>query len=187
MANINHNTLSDPYLHEPKGITTALAGTIYVANGSGSGAWLENSRGIGAYLTYSTASPYAFAATTVDAPMNPTFSVSVNNGFTGLSSPNARIRYDGTETIAAALDCNFSMQQASGSSKDVQLAMYKNGVEIPGSRMVATIATGTWNVISLTASTSLSTNDYLEVYVKASAAATVNFGAGFLRATGIAL
>ena len=51
MANINHNTLSDPYLHEPKGITTALAGTIYVANGSGSGAWTAKQTLVGETLT----------------------------------------------------------------------------------------------------------------------------------------
>jgi hypothetical protein len=25
MANVNHNTLTDPYLHEPKGVSTASA------------------------------------------------------------------------------------------------------------------------------------------------------------------
>lgn len=39
MANINHSTLTDPKLHEPKGISTATLGQVYVANGSGSGTW----------------------------------------------------------------------------------------------------------------------------------------------------
>lgn len=39
MANVNHSTLTDPYLHEPKGAAAATAGKVYVANGSGSGAW----------------------------------------------------------------------------------------------------------------------------------------------------
>lgn len=37
MGEIEHKDLSDPYLHEPKGIKTATADTVYVANGSGSG------------------------------------------------------------------------------------------------------------------------------------------------------
>ena len=41
MANVNHSTLTDPYLHEPKGIATAGAGEVYVADGSGSGAWTD--------------------------------------------------------------------------------------------------------------------------------------------------
>lgn len=186
MANINHSALSDPYLHEPKGASTALAGQIYVADGAGSGDWVENSRAVGAYLTFSTSSPYAHSATTSFTAMNPSFSLAVNNGFTPLSSPNARVRYDGTETIAAALDVNFSMQQASGSAKDIELAIYKNGVELTGSRMIATAASGTWNVISIIANTELATNDYLEVFIKASATATINFASGYLRATGIA-
>lgn len=39
MANVNHSTLTDPYLHEPKGVATATSGDVYVANGAGSGAW----------------------------------------------------------------------------------------------------------------------------------------------------
>lgn len=34
-----HSTLTDPYVHEPKGIVSAANGTVYVCNGSGSGAW----------------------------------------------------------------------------------------------------------------------------------------------------
>lgn len=39
MANVNHSTLTDPYLHEPKGVAAATAGKVYVADGSSSGAW----------------------------------------------------------------------------------------------------------------------------------------------------
>lgn len=39
MANVNHGTLTDPYLHEPKGISAASSGEVYVADGAGSGAW----------------------------------------------------------------------------------------------------------------------------------------------------
>ena len=39
MANVNHSTLSDPFLHEPKGVASASSGDVYLANGSGSGTW----------------------------------------------------------------------------------------------------------------------------------------------------
>ena len=39
MANVNHSTLTDPYLHEPKGVAAASSGDVYLANGAGSGAW----------------------------------------------------------------------------------------------------------------------------------------------------
>lgn len=34
-----HSSLTDPDLHEPKGISTATAGEVYIADGAGSGTW----------------------------------------------------------------------------------------------------------------------------------------------------
>lgn len=34
-----HSTITDPYIHEPKGIAAAAINKVYVANGSGSGTW----------------------------------------------------------------------------------------------------------------------------------------------------
>ena len=34
-----HSTLTDPAIHEPKGISTATNGQVYAANGAGTGAW----------------------------------------------------------------------------------------------------------------------------------------------------
>lgn len=184
MANIDHSTLTDPYLHEPKGVATAQAGQVYIANGSGSGVWVEGHRLVGGYLTFSTGSPYAFSATTSDTVLNPTYSLATNNGFTGLSSPNARIRYDGTETINAVVDAVFSVTQASGSAKALQLAFYKNGSELLGSRMIATVANGEYHVITVKFDTTLATNNYLEVFGKIDSATTVNFVSGYLRITG---
>ena len=42
MANVNHSTLTDPYLHEPKGVATAASGDVYVADGAGSGTWEDH-------------------------------------------------------------------------------------------------------------------------------------------------
>lgn len=39
MARVQHATLPDEYLHEPKGATTALEGTVYVADGEASGSF----------------------------------------------------------------------------------------------------------------------------------------------------
>lgn len=186
MANINHSTMTDPYLHEPKGISSALAGQIYVSDGSGSGDWVENNRAFNGYLTFSTSTPYAHSATTSDTVINAPFTVGVNNGFTGLSSPNARIRFDGTETINAHLDARFALKQASGTSRDVEIAFYKNGTELVGTRMINTVTSADWHLISIVGATTLATNDYIEVFVKASATATINFASGTLSITGIA-
>ena len=50
MANVNHNTLTDPYLHEPKGVSTATAGQVYIANGAGSGDWVQNHNYVNGYI-----------------------------------------------------------------------------------------------------------------------------------------
>lgn len=39
MANKQHRTISDPDIHEPKGVAGAESGTVYIANGTNSGSW----------------------------------------------------------------------------------------------------------------------------------------------------
>lgn len=185
MANVNHSSLTDPYLHEPKGISTASNGAVYVANGSGSGVWTQNHRHVGGHLTFSTTSPYAHSTTTTDTVLNPTFTLVDNNGFSGVASPNARIRYDGSEDISAAITATFSFQQDSGTSRQVELALYKSGVALAGSRVVATAVSGEWHQITVAFNTTLSTNDYIEVFSKADGAATINYASGYLRITGV--
>lgn len=36
---VEHSTLTDPNIHEPKGVSTASVGFVYKADGSGSGKW----------------------------------------------------------------------------------------------------------------------------------------------------
>jgi hypothetical protein len=40
MADIEHSSIADPQIHEPKGAATASDGDVYAANGLGSGAWV---------------------------------------------------------------------------------------------------------------------------------------------------
>lgn len=39
MAIVSHATLTGVDLHEPKGVSTAASGTVYIANGAGTGSW----------------------------------------------------------------------------------------------------------------------------------------------------
>lgn len=41
MAKIEHANISDPYIHEPKGIQFAADGQAYIADGAGGGAWSD--------------------------------------------------------------------------------------------------------------------------------------------------
>lgn len=49
MPNVAHSTLTGSDLHEPKGVSTANAGNVYIANGSGSGVWTPWPSGWGFY------------------------------------------------------------------------------------------------------------------------------------------
>lgn len=39
MANVEHSAITDPNIHEPKGVAAATSGQVYVADGAGSGNW----------------------------------------------------------------------------------------------------------------------------------------------------
>ena len=45
MADVEHSSLTGSSLHEPKGVASATASTLYVADGSGSGSWAKISSG----------------------------------------------------------------------------------------------------------------------------------------------
>ena len=74
MANVQHSTLTDPNLHEPKGIAAASADQVYRSNGSGSGTWTNANRlpgtGWGQYTntTYTGTTALAISTTEVLVP-----------------------------------------------------------------------------------------------------------------------
>jgi hypothetical protein len=94
------------------------------------------------------------------------------------------VRYDGTESINGNIDAVFSIQQSSGTARQVQMSVFKNGSELLGSRTIATANSGAWATIVLKGDTTLATNDYLEVFIKADSSATINFASGYLRISG---
>jgi hypothetical protein len=68
MANVTHASLTGADLHEPKGVSTAAANTVYLANGNGSGTWTAANSVISdsswttgdTKLTFQTAAPAAW-------------------------------------------------------------------------------------------------------------------------------
>ena len=180
MANVNHSSLTDPYLHEPKGVASANANEVYVANGSGSGVWKPHHHFVGAYLAFDATTPaYTHAATTSPTVIDPTLATSVADGFTVTNTPNARLVYSNTVDINAQITITLSSKQASGSDKDVEWLIYKNGVAIPGAHTIRTISTGDWGSISVTGFVALTPTDYIEVYSKKSVAGNVLYASSF--------
>ncbi len=171
MANVEHSSLTGSALHEPKGVAAANSGEAYVANGSGSGTWQPIHRHLGAATAFNHSSPYAYSIDTDIAEkfLSPSISSTVTSGFTVVTSPNLRFRYDDATSLTGLINVTMSSSQASGSSKDVEWALFKNGTEIVGSRAIRSIGSGSWGSISVTGLTALAQNDYIEIKTKASA------------------
>ena len=186
MADILHADILDPYVHEPKGISIATDGQVYMADGSNSGDWTELSRYVNGYVAFDAVTPaYQHSVTTSFTAINPAFNISTTNGFTGLSSPNARLRYDGTETITAFVQFTVCFRNSSGSDKDLEIEIYKNGSSFNGAHTIVTAVSGTWNSMTLPDIGSLSTNDYLEIFVKADADFTLDIASASLTVNGV--
>ena len=135
MANVQHSTLTDPNLHEPKGIASASANQVYISDGSGSGDWTNANRlpgtGYGYYTntTYTGVNALAISTTEVLLPFT-----------TAALATQLPITYGGTETalmdlatetlqfVAAgdlhALTLNFTIYSASGSPASMDLNLY---------------------------------------------------------------
>ena len=186
MANVNHSALTDPYLHEPKGASTASSGDIYLANGAGSGTWTSAHQHVDAYLAFDSTTPaYTHAATTSFTVINPTLSTSSTDGFTVTNSPNARLTYTGTRNVSSNIHISISTSQATGSSHNVEWQIYKNGSPLAGAHVIRTISSGTWGSVALLGNSTLVTNDYLEIYSKISTAGNVQYASIFWSIKGL--
>ena len=186
MANVNHSTLSDPYLHEPKGVASASSGDVYLANGSGSGTWTPAHQHADAYLAFDATTPaYAHSATTSFTVIDPTLASSSANGFTVTNTPNARITYTGSRNLSSNIHIAISTTQSTGTNKDVEWQIYKNGSLLTGSHVIRTISSGSWGSVALLGNSTLATNDYLEIYSKISSASTVNYASIFWTVKGL--
>lgn len=66
MADVQHSTLSGADLHEPKGVEIAALGSVYVANGGGSGSWVNKNSDNKLFNTYTLQSTIADIGTAND-------------------------------------------------------------------------------------------------------------------------
>jgi len=200
MANVQHSVLTGSNLHESKGVDTATNKTVYIANGGGSGAWAKVSPqslsglstngsagqfvsvdGSGNFILISGAhgqtdffnvTPYSLAVVAgTPAKLAPT---TIGGGIPQnvTEGTNARLTYTGADTLDLTILYSLSLDQASGTNKDVTLAIYKNGV-LSNAQMICTTNSGEKEVISGTTTVTATTGSYFEVYADVSANATV--------------
>lgn len=192
---IEHRVITDPEIHEPKGVSTAAANTAYVANGTGSGAWqklpLNGIAGVsglgttnqtlvtlssgsvalkwhnahGAIYFNNIPSPFTVTYPSVYTKVSPTTTGS-GVGKEFNELSTARLTYLGDTTRSCEVTAEINLTQSTGSDKDIRLAIYKNGTIVPASEVIETMITANRSVLVSTVRTQVVTNDYFEVFVK---------------------
>jgi hypothetical protein len=201
MANINHEVIADPYIHEPKGVASALVDKLYVSNGTGSGTWKKLSpssllgvTGNGTAGTFFSVNgtgefvllpaPHGgcdFFDATLAAPYALAATTSYQkvaptttaggNQVLFTEGTNARLTYTGTASVAMYIDYSVSVS-LTGTARDVTFAIYKNGSAVKG-YSVLNVSTVKHNVCGAT-TIYMNQNDYVEIYAKIAVADTIN-------------
>ena len=194
MATIAHKNIPSAQSHEPKGIETAVNKTLYVANGSGSGSWAKigpqslsniSTNGVagqfvavdgagnfvlasapsGGIYFYNISTPYTLTYPSVFTKAAPT-TVALGSPTLITEGTNARLTYVGTTSVSLSLNAVISLDQATGSSRDIQAAIYKNGAVVNGSHGIISVTSGDKHMLHCQADVSAVQNDYFEVFVK---------------------
>lgn len=141
MANVQHSSLTDPNLHEPKGISSAAANQVYLSNGSGSGTWTNASRlpgtGWGQYsnTTYVGTTVLPISTTNVVIPF--TTEANVSQLPISLTGSTSSLLDTATETLrfvaindlhSLTFTCKIYSVSGSPASMDIKLFGSSDGV-----------------------------------------------------------
>lgn len=192
---IQHSSITDPNIHEPKGVNTAAANTAYLADGAGSGTWGKvptqglsgiTGNGVANQVVAVTGAgeqslvwPLALGAiyyvnigspTVITYPSSYTkvavTSVTGGDPIEFTEGTNTRLTYTGTLARRGVILASVTLGQSVGADRDIRLSVYKNGVALANSETVATLVSGHKKEISVFIDTTLVTNDYLELFVR---------------------
>lgn len=82
MADVEHSQLPDELLHEPKGASTAAAGTVYVADGAGSGSFSKLPT-TSLDMTLVSVAPITTPSTSVETKLNELITALKDEGLIG--------------------------------------------------------------------------------------------------------
>lgn len=192
MPSVQHSAITDPNIHEPKGVAAATVNKVYVSSGTGSGTWQKISPPQFAGLTsngqagdtvtvdgsgnfvltgtphgqvhfYDLASPYTLTYPSSFTKLAPTTTAGgTPSNFTEANT--ARLTYTGTDSVPLSISYSVSLDQTSGASRDLVVAIYKNG-SVSNGHSVVTTTTGEKHNVSGVHTVTMATNDYIELYI----------------------
>lgn len=159
MADIQHSIITDPDVHEPKGISTAPANTTYVANGAGSGDWTVVDYKVQGQEVLSGRSYVSQSPSTTDTSLQLTFGPAVSATDAALDAAgNLTILTAGTYQIVFVL----RLARTSATGEALLGARWKvNGSTVGGPTAIR-LANGGFSVpFSFTTTRSFSVNDVI--------------------------
>lgn len=180
-----HQNIPDQYLHEPKGVVTAVDGAVYVADGLGSGNWVAKEAYVNGFIPFDAVTPaYQHSVTTLFTALNPTFSLEATKNFVGVASPNSGLKYTGSEDIVASFHFSFNFKNASGGTAHLEVSFYRNGTPMNGGHAIITAQPNVWRQGTLSDLVTVSQNDLIEVMVKSDVAFDLDIAGGSLIVVG---
>lgn len=135
MANVQHSSLTDPNLHEPKGISTASADQLYRSNGSGSGTWTNANRfpgtGWGQYTNTTYTGTTALPISTTEVLLPFTTDAVVTQIPISLSGTTSSLMDLSTETLKFVtagdlhnITLTYKIYSVSGSPASMDIKLY---------------------------------------------------------------
>lgn len=188
-----HKSITDPELHEPKGVAAATSGQVYIANGATSGAWSKvtegavsglgtgttgqvvTSNGTGGFTFLSMphgrisfiniATPYVLTYPSTYTKVAPT-TIASGSSTEFTEGTNSRLTFIGTTSRHFHIAATISASQASGSARDIRFALSKNGIILPTSETIQTTTTGNKVSTALHADTMMTNGDYIELIAR---------------------
>ena len=154
-------------MHEPKGVSTALAGQVYRANGSGSGTWrFPSGHAYGELYITSGTTPQTLSAASATAKLNPTGEWTANG-----NSNVTIIPANGTITVLSNGEFQFNFWITFTTDAVAAAGAYYfhyavNGVASPR-KVFITKKTNSADVLHCSANgfAALSANDVISIYV----------------------
>ena len=118
---IQHKDIPEAQLHEPKGVSTALSGTVYVADGAGSGQWTAKNASNETIINFITDFPAPVAgvitllpdtryviASSISSPDR--FVLGNNTQVTSFSTLSPVFEYTGTGSMLSGVDATVLIQ-----------------------------------------------------------------------------
>jgi len=168
LANVEHKNLPNAELHEPKGVSAASAGQVYVADGASSGAWASQDHAFAQGYIEGNASSTTISGTgsgnEVQVSFGGAFNSALTNSFT--IDTAGTFTYTGSDTVNVMVDVTIFATQGSASSVEYIFQIAKNGTVIASS--VSQLETDGTNgrACSCGTLTTLNTNDTIELYVR---------------------